>query len=70
MPGKVAARVRRKNAAGLAVEHEEADRRGGEPAALGQLRHHLVEALAVEVGAEEVELGQLQLGDEAHSVEP
>jgi hypothetical protein len=66
MPGKVAERVRRKKAA--AIEHEEVDRRGGQPRPLGQVLHHLVEAVALQPGAEVVELRQLHFGHEPHGV--
>ena len=50
----------------LAVEHEEADRRRRDPTPRPQLVHHLVEALALEVLGDVVELRQLQLRDERH----
>ena len=45
-PGKVALFVRRKNVAGVAVEHEVAELRRREPGLGAQRVHRLVEALA------------------------
>ena len=50
----------------LAVEHEEADRRCGQPGACGQVGHHLVKAIALQLGTEVVELRQLHVGHEGH----
>ena len=52
----------------LAVEHEESDRRGRKPRAPGEVGHHLVEAVALELWPEVVELRQLHVGDERHDV--
>jgi hypothetical protein len=51
---------------GVAVEDEVADRRAGEPAALAQLGHRLVEARPLQLGREEVDLGQREVGDQGH----
>ena len=51
---------------GLAVEHDEADRRARDPAPLAQLAHGLVEALALEVRAEVVELRSFDFRNERH----
>ena len=67
MPGKVAARVRRKNAAASRSSTKKPIGEVASQRAPGQLGHTCVEALALQVGVEEVELGQLQLGDEAHA---
>jgi hypothetical protein len=51
---------------GLAVEHEVADRGGGEPVARAEALHDVMEARALEVGGEVVELGQIEVCNEAH----
>ena len=68
IPGNVAARVRRKNAAASRSSTKKPIGDVASQESLGQLGHHGVEALALQVGGEEVELGQLQVGHEAHAV--
>ena len=70
MPGKVAALVRRKNAAASRSSTKKPTGELASQPGPAELVHGAVEPLAAQAGVEEVELGQIQLGHGGHGLKP
>ena len=68
-PGNVACLRAQEERRGLAVEHDEPERRGGQPAAARRVAQGIVERVALERGIGRVERREVELGDERH-IEP